>query len=143
MLFWFCFIYHFYYLWYEKVHDTFAITLHDLVKTLEELNSIDNSIDFTMESAKDRKVAFLVSLIRINENRIKNWSLQKTNTYGSVHSIAVQRVFLFRLEKIIRQKACVSTLVPRLQYITYHEFQRSLGTKNNICSFKKLKTFFF
>ena len=50
------------------IHDTFAITSHDLVKTLEELN-IDNNIEFIMESAKDGKLAFLGCLISINENR--------------------------------------------------------------------------
>ena len=51
------------------------------------------------------------------------------------------RIFWFRFEKIIQQKASVSTLVPQLLYITDREFERSLGTQN-VCSFNKLNTFF-
>ena len=58
-------------LWYRKVDDTFAITLHDSVKTLEELNKISNNIEFSMESAEDGKRTFLDCLISVNENREK------------------------------------------------------------------------
>ena len=42
-------------LWCRKVDDTFAITSHDSVKTLKELNKISNNIEFSMESAEDGK----------------------------------------------------------------------------------------
>ena len=49
------------------MEDAFAITFDDLVKTLEELNNIDNNVEFTMKSAKDEELAFLDYLVSINE----------------------------------------------------------------------------
>ena len=40
-------------LWYRKVDDTFAITLHDLGETLQKLNNIDKKIEFTMEKSSE------------------------------------------------------------------------------------------
>lgn len=54
---------------YRKADDTFSITLHDLVKMLEESYNIDKNIEFTMESATDRKLAYLDFLVRANENK--------------------------------------------------------------------------
>lgn len=35
---------------FRKVNVTFAIRLHDLIKTLQKLHNIDMNIEFTMES---------------------------------------------------------------------------------------------
>ena len=45
--------------------------------------------------------------------------------------------------KLIESKACVPSFIPIFVYITYGELSRSLGTKNNICSFYKWNFFFF
>ena len=38
-------------LWYRKVDDTFAIISYDFGETLQQLNYIDESIEFTIEKA--------------------------------------------------------------------------------------------
>ena len=54
-------------LWYKKVDDTYAITSDDAFKTLEELDN--KNIKFTIESAKEGKLAILNYLIGVNESR--------------------------------------------------------------------------
>lgn len=48
---------------------TFVITLHDLVKMVEEQKRIDNNTRFIMEGAKDGKITYFHRLISNNENR--------------------------------------------------------------------------
>ena len=62
-------------------HDIFAVTSHGIVKTLKEL-SIDNNIEFIIESAKDGKLAFLGCLTSINENRIRTEVYRKLTRTG-------------------------------------------------------------
>lgn len=69
---------------YRKVYDTYSIRSHDLLERLEELYNIYKNVEFTLESAKDGKLAFLDFLINVNENRkIRPEGYRKTNTYWS------------------------------------------------------------
>ena len=54
---------------YRKVDDTFVMTSHDLGETLQQLNHIDENIEFTMEKTSERYLLFLDCIISLNEKR--------------------------------------------------------------------------
>ena len=56
-------------LWYRKVDDTFAIISYDFGETLQQLNDVDKSIDFTMEKASEGNLPFLDCIIGLKEKR--------------------------------------------------------------------------
>ena len=56
-------------LWYRKVDDTFAIISYDFGETLQQLNDIDESIEFIMEKGSKGNLPFLDYIIGLNERR--------------------------------------------------------------------------
>ena len=66
-------------LWNEKVDDTYAITSHNVVKTLEEL--ANKNIKFTIKSAEEGKLVFLNCLKSVNENRELRTEVYRKSTH--------------------------------------------------------------
>ena len=56
-------------LWYRKVDNTFAVPSHDPGETLQELNDIDENIEFTMEKASEGNLPFLDCIINLIQKR--------------------------------------------------------------------------
>ena len=70
-------------LWLRNVDDTFEITKHDKIETLEELNKFNGKVQFTNESSTNNTVPCLDCLIEIdNEGTLKTKIYQKKTHAG-------------------------------------------------------------
>ena len=66
--------------WLRKVDDTFVISKHSIQSTLNELNKINNNIQFTAEEELDKRLQFLdCQMIRRKDGRSTKRKLTQVN----------------------------------------------------------------
>ena len=79
-------------IWKRYVDDTFVIIHKNSVEDfLDHLNTIENSIKFTIEKEADHTLPFLDTLVRRNKStwRFLNISLPKTNQQQPIFKLSI------------------------------------------------------